>query len=143
MLKHNNYQEHFFQHTYKIDLIYKLKLHSRCNKNASTAFLNLKFYRGKSPEPPFTRGALPVSCRRHSGNAFGVPWPDHFSKAGDGPELGLTVRSRQKGNDKELIQSSSTSRPKHQTGERQAQPRRRLKLERRDNVSQQMASRLS
>ena len=51
MLKSNTYQEYFFQHTYKIDWIYKPKLHSRCNKNASTAFLNLKFSRARSPEP--------------------------------------------------------------------------------------------
>ena len=37
MFKCNNYQKYFFQHTYKIDWIYKPKLHSRCNKNASTA----------------------------------------------------------------------------------------------------------
>ena len=72
------------------------------------------------PEPHLREGetpsrALPVSCLRHSGNAFVVPWPDHFSKAGDGPVLGLTVKSRQKGNDQEPIQSSSTSRPKFQT----------------------------
>ena len=39
------------------------------------------------------------------------------------------LKSRQKGNDQELIQSSSTSRPKRQTGQGQAQPRRHLKLE--------------
>ena len=133
MLKHNNYQEYFFQHTYKIDWIYQAQLHSRCNKNASTAFLNLTF---SEPEPHLLDGsppppprALPTSCLRHSGNAFGVPWPDHFSKASDGPELGLTVKSRQKGNDQEPIQPSSTSRPKHQTGAGQTQPRRHLKLE--------------
>ena len=100
----NNYQEYIFQHSYKIDWIYKPKLHSRCNKNTSTAFLKLKFSRWRFPEPHLREGLL---------------WPDHFSKAGDGPELGLTVLSRQKGNDQEPIQSSSTSRPKHQTGEGQ------------------------
>ena len=38
-------------------------------------------------------------------------------------------KSKQKNNDQEPIQSSSTSCPKHQTGEGQAQPTRHLKLE--------------
>ena len=136
MLKRNNYQKYFSQHTYKIGWIYKPKLHSRCNKNASTAFLNLKFSLARSPELPLRDGQTHRSCsprlvpsERHSVNAFGVQWPDHFSKAGDGPELGLTVKSTQNGNDQEPIQSSSTSRSKHQTG--QAQPRLHLKLEQR------------
>ena len=132
MLKRNNYQEYFFQHTYKTDLIHKPKLHSRCNKNAYTAFLNLNFSREILREGETTREgnpsrALLASCLRHSGNAIGFPWPVHFSNAGDGPEHGVTVKSRLKGNDQEPIQSNSTSRPKHQTG--QAQPRRHLKLE--------------
>ena len=43
--------------------------------------------------------------------------------------FGLTMKSRQTGNDQEPIQSSSTSRPKHKTGEGQVQPRRHLKLD--------------
>ena len=92
----------------------------------------IKFSRARSPERPLERRkpssrALPVSCLPHSGNTSGVPWPDHFSKTGDGPELGLTVKSRQKCKVQVPIQSSSTSRPKHQT--KQAQPRWHLKLE--------------
>ena len=111
------------------EFINRPKLHSRCNKNAPTALLNLNFIGRDPPNPPYKlpSRAVPVLCLRHPGNAFGVPWPDHFSKAGDGPEHGLTVKSRLKGNDQEPIQSSSTSRPKHQTG--QAQPRRHLKLQ--------------
>ena len=56
MLKRNNYQEYFFQHTYKINWIYKPTLHLRCNENASKAFLNLKFSRARSPELPYERG---------------------------------------------------------------------------------------
>ena len=53
---------------------------------------------------------------------FRRPMPGPHFKSG--PELGLTVKSRHKGNDQEPIQSSSTSRPKHQTGEGQSQQRR-------------------
>ena len=117
--------------------IYKPKLPSRCNKNASTAFLNLKFSRVRyflrwdPPKPPYEREklpsrALPVSCLRHSGKAFGVPWPDQFSNAGDSPELGLTVKSRQKRQWSGADTIEFHIPPQTPNGG-QAQPRRHLK----------------
>ena len=74
MLKRNNYQEYFFQHTYKIGWIYKPKLHSRCNKNAYTAFLG-------------ERGGSVVECRTPEREVLGskptaavlCPWARHLT----------------------------------------------------------------
>ena len=205
MLKRNNYQEYVFQHTYKTDWIYKPKLHLRCNKNASTAFLNLKSFSGEiPPNPPYqrgysslapspsrafgTRGILSAShgwttfqkpatalslgwllkvdkgerggsvveCRtpeREVGGSIPTaavlcPWARHFTPRKYWLITQETVapsrhdwkivdwdvkpqhkqkKSRQKGNDQDPTQWSSTSRPKHWTG--QAQTRQHLKLE--------------
>ena len=71
MLKRNNSQEYFFQHNYKIDWIYKPKLHSRCSKNASTAFLNLFSFSGEILRTPLTRGENPPLVLSPS-RAFGT-----------------------------------------------------------------------
>ena len=52
---------------------------------------NIKFSRGRSPVPPLTRGgnapsrALPLHVPSALVNVFDLSWPDHFSKADDGP----------------------------------------------------------
>ena len=51
-----------------------------------------EIFSGEIPRTPLTRGGVPPlvlspnSCLRHSSNVFGISWPDHFSKADDGPE---------------------------------------------------------
>ena len=72
MLKRNKYQEYFFRHTYKIDWTYQPKLHSKCNKNPSTAFLNLTFYRARSPQPPLREGDPPSPLVLSPSRAFGT-----------------------------------------------------------------------
>ena len=74
--------------TYDLSTLYTT-LHHNSIKNASINVLKLKIFSWEIPNPPYERKqspsrALPLSCLRHSGNAFGVPWPDYFSKAEDG-----------------------------------------------------------
>ena len=63
------------------------------SSNLDKAFILNGFFSWKDASVVFTTPPPPpLSPSR----AFGVPWPDHFSEGGDGPELGLTVESRQK-----------------------------------------------
>ena len=62
----------------------------KLSKIALKSFLqtsgNIKFSRGRSPEPPYTPPTRAFGT--HFVNAvFDLSWPDHFSKADDGPEL--------------------------------------------------------
>ena len=71
-------------------------INRNCTQDAIKRIYSLsepKFSRGKSPEPHLRKGNPPTRALP----ALGVPWPVNFSKAGDGPEHGLTVKSRQKG----------------------------------------------
>ena len=115
-------------------------------------FLNLKFYRRKFLGLPLRDGktpsrVLPISCLRHSGNAFGVPWPDHFSKAGDGPGLRLMVKSRQKrqwsGADTIEFHTLPQTPNERETSTTNTAFKTRTGKSWWDNLSQQMATRLS
>ena len=80
---------------------------------------------GTSPPPPVVLSRLVPSAL---GEHFRRPMAGPLFKSQRRRWAWFTVESRQNGNDHEPIKSSSTSRPKHQTGE-EPQPRRHLKLE--------------
>ena len=71
--------------TYKISSASRAKVVPKCIKIVSMDVS------GEIPRTPLTRGGVPPlvlspnSCLRHSSNVFGISWPDHFSKADDGP----------------------------------------------------------
>ena len=67
------------------------KIVTKCIKIVSTDVRNYKIFSGEIPRTPLTRGgnapsrALPLLVPSALVNVFDLSWPDHFSKADDGP----------------------------------------------------------
>ena len=64
----------------------------KLSQSALKSFLrtsgNIKFSRGRSPEPPLREGEMPPLVL--SPYIFYLAWPDHFAKADDGPVISLS-----------------------------------------------------
>ena len=67
------------------------KIVSKCIKIVSTDVRKYKIFSGEIPRTPLSRGgnapsrALPLLVPSALVNVFNLSWPDHFSKADDGP----------------------------------------------------------
>ena len=73
------------------------KIVSKCIKIVSTDVRKYKIFSGEIPRTPLSRGgnapsrALPLLVPSALVNVFNLSWPDHFSKADDGPGLPYQV----------------------------------------------------